>query len=189
MSTIKPTQRVCLDVLHHQMQNKPLSQISVQEIIEESGISKATFYRHFTGKEDLFTQMISRDLNFIFTDDCNLDQWIVRVIRIIETFRQEKKILYRLSRNDPAAFHTFYTNVMYELFLKRLYRIHGKDYIVSPSLRRRLLYMCAGTSTVLQDWLTGDCIESNDTIAHEIAALFAENAHQSPLQNSAPGKP
>lgn len=183
MATIKPTERVCIDVLHRWMQTKPLSRISVQEVIEEAGISKATFYRHFTGKEDLFAKMISRDVSSIFTDDCNLDQWVFRVIRLMESFRQERKMLNRLSSSDPAAFQTFYANVLYELFLKRLYRIHDKQFIVSPPLRRRLLYMCAGGARLLQDWLAGGCAEGDEIIAHEIASLFTENALKSPLQN------
>lgn len=183
MEVSKPTERVCMDTLHRLMRQKMLSKITVQDILDGAGISKATFYRHYKDKEDLFGKMIRRDVNYIFTDDCNLDQWSVRVVQFIETLRQEHSILYRLARNDSNAFQIFYTNVMYELFMKRLYRIHSKQYEVTTVIRRRFLFMCAGAAAVLQDWIMDGCAESAESIAAEIATLFTANARNTPLEN------
>jgi AcrR family transcriptional regulator len=184
MEISKPTERACMDALNSLMQRKMLSRITVQDILQESGISKATFYRHYKDKDDLFKKMIRRDVNYIFTDDCNLDLWSVRVVQFVETLRQEQKLFYRLARSDPNAFLTFYTNVLYELFLKRLYRIHNRQFEVNPTLHRRFLFMCAGAAAVLQDWIMDACAESPESIAQEVAELIFENAHNSPLQNS-----
>jgi AcrR family transcriptional regulator len=54
MRSSKPTERVCMDALHHLMQRKMLSHITVQDILDDAGISKATFYRHYKDKDDLF---------------------------------------------------------------------------------------------------------------------------------------
>ncbi|MFG2356864.1 TetR/AcrR family transcriptional regulator [Streptomyces sp. NPDC048521] len=36
---------------------EPFSEISVQRIIEEAGVSRATFYAHFTGKSDVLVRL------------------------------------------------------------------------------------------------------------------------------------
>ncbi len=179
-----PTERVCMDALHLLMQRKMLNQITVQDILDNAGISKATFYRHYKDKDDLFGQMVRRDVNFIFSDDCNLDQWSIRVAQFAKALQQEQITLHRFARSNPDMFETFYTNIMYELFLKRLYRIHTRQFEVTPPLRRRFLFMCAGSAAILKDWIVNGCVESAERIAEELAALIMENSHNSPLQNS-----
>ena len=184
MRSSKPTERVCMDALHHLMQRKMLTQITIQDILDDAGISKATFYRHYQDKDDLFGQMVRRDVNFIFSDDCDLSQWSIRVAQFAKALQQEQIMLHRFARNEPDVFETFYTNIMYELFLKRLYRIHGRQFEVTPSMRRRFLFMCAGSAAILKDWIVSGCIESAESVARELAELIVENARNSPLQNS-----
>lgn len=182
MRNSKPTERACMDTLHQLMQRKMLSQITIQDILDGAGISKATFYRHYNDKDDLFGQMVRRDVNFIFSDDCDLNYWSIRVAQFAKALQQEQVMLHRFARNEPDVFETFYTNIMYELFLKRLYRIHGRQFDVTPPLRRRFLFMCAGAAAVLKDWIVNGCVESAESIAQELAALIIENARNTPLQ-------
>jgi AcrR family transcriptional regulator len=184
MRSSKPTERVCMDALHHLMQRKMLSHITIQDILDDAGISKATFYRHYKDKDDLFGKMVRRDVNFIFSDDCDLDQWGIRVAQFAKALQQEQGMLQRFARNDPDGFEIFYTNIMYELFLKRLYRIHTRQFEVTPPLRRRFLFMCAGSASVLKDWIVSGCVESAESIAEELGALITENSHNTPLQNA-----
>jgi hypothetical protein len=93
-------------------------------------------------------------------------------------------MLHRFARNEPDVFGTFYTNIMYELFLKRLYRIHGRQFDVTPPLHRRFLFMCAGSTAILKDWIINGCVETAESIAQELAALIIENARDTPLQKT-----
>lgn len=97
MRSSKPTERVCMDALHHLMQRKMLSHITVQDILDDAGISKATFYRHYKDKDDLFGKMVRRDVNFIFSDDCDLDQWGIRVAQFAKALQQEQGMLQRFA--------------------------------------------------------------------------------------------
>lgn len=67
------------------LRKKPVSKISVEEIIKQAGVSKPTFYRHFKDKFDLACRLYdylqepldeaySKDHNFraFFTSGCNL---------------------------------------------------------------------------------------------------------------------
>lgn len=44
------------------LEKKPFEKISVKELLEESGIPKTTFYRHYKDLFTIFDKVISRDL-------------------------------------------------------------------------------------------------------------------------------
>jgi AcrR family transcriptional regulator len=44
------------DALIGLMQEKPFSEITVQEVLDRAGVSRSTFYHHFKDKDDLFTR-------------------------------------------------------------------------------------------------------------------------------------
>lgn len=184
MKNCKPTEKACMDAIHRLMQVKMLRRISVQEILDAAAISKATFYRHYKDKDDLFKKMICRDVNVIFTDNCNLNFWDVRILQFTESLRNEQKILQKLIRSEPYGFQTFYANILYELFLKRLHRLHNGKFVMTPDLHRHFLFMCSGVAAILQDWIMDSCFESTERIASEIVALLTQSSSNTPLSCS-----
>ena len=44
------------DALIALMQEKPFDDITVQEVLDQAGVSRSTFYHHFRDKEDLFAR-------------------------------------------------------------------------------------------------------------------------------------
>lgn len=48
------TRDVLGDALIQLMHEKPFEQITVQHVLDRAGVSRSTFYTHFTGKNDLF---------------------------------------------------------------------------------------------------------------------------------------
>lgn len=174
MERYKPVETVCMDAMHDLMQTKKLDRITVQDILSATGISKATFYRHYKDKNDLFEQMIWRDVNFIFTPECSLDQWRIRVVEFSTRLKQDKIVQYKLARDQETAFKNFYANILYELFLKRLYRIKDKQQVVmTPELKRRLLYMSGGAATLIYEW--SGCPDTPEEFAQLLSDLIGEN--------------
>ena len=41
------------------MEEKPFNRISITEITKKAGVSRVTFYRHYTSKEDIFIKKLS----------------------------------------------------------------------------------------------------------------------------------
>ena len=179
-----PIEKACMDAMHELLQTKMLSRITVQDILAAVGISRATFYRHYRDREDLFEKMIRRDVDSVFTNVCDLDRWRTRAEKFAESLRADKKVLYKMVRSDPGGFQTFYTNILYELLLKRLYRLHDEGFAVTPALRRRFLYMSAGAAAALGDWIQGGCAESPQEIGLEISALFHESGVTTVLEKN-----
>ncbi|MEG0541780.1 MAG: TetR/AcrR family transcriptional regulator, partial [Angelakisella sp.] len=161
MQCYKPIEKVCMDAMHDLMQTKRLDRITAQDILAATGISKATFYRYYKDKNELFEKMIWRDVNFIFTSECSLAQWRTRVVQFSTRLKQDKALQYKLARDEENAFKNFYANIMYELFLKRLYRLRDKQqFVMTRELKYRLLYMSGGAATLIYEWIMSGCPDS-----------------------------
>lgn len=172
MKKVSPTEQICMNAMHELIGVKMINRISVQDIIDMAGISKATFYRHYTDKYDLYEKMLRRDVEHIFTDSCTLREWPVRIRSFAHAIQKEQKFYYRMVRDDPGSFTMFYTNVLYNLMERRLARLHGKPYTMSHSLHLKCMFTSAGTAALLCDWITGGCAASADNIADEICSMI-----------------
>lgn len=64
------SKEILMQTLHDMMCSTPFEQITVTDILNESGVSRTTFYRHFYGKTDLlislFEDKIAMNNFFIF---------------------------------------------------------------------------------------------------------------------------
>lgn len=178
MENYRPVQKVCMDAIHQLMQTKNLDHITVHDIISCAGISKATFYRHYKDKYDLFEQMIWRDVKLIFTPTCSLEQWRKRAVEFCTRLKQDQTVQYKLARSNETAFKNFYTNILYELLLMRVYRLRDKEqFVITQQLNRRFLYMSGGAATIIYEWIMSGCPDSPKNFADLLTDLFHENGY------------
>lgn len=185
MAHYKPVERVCMDAMRDLMQAKKFDRITIQDILSNAGISKATFYRHYKDKNELFEKMIWRDVDFIFTSECSLDQWRTRVVQFSNRLKQDRAIQYRLARDQETAFKNFYANIMHQLLLKRLYRLRDKQrFVMTLELKSRLLYMSGGAATIIYEWIMAGCPSSPEEFAGLLSDMIWENGNVDALRVS-----
>ena len=51
---VKRTRNALGDAMITLMQEKPFEEVTVQQVLERAGVSRSTFYEHYSGKDDLF---------------------------------------------------------------------------------------------------------------------------------------
>jgi AcrR family transcriptional regulator len=66
------TRTALYEALVHLIRRKAYDQITVEDIISEAGIGRATFYAHFTSKDDLLERSLDR-LRDLFVSEDNSD--------------------------------------------------------------------------------------------------------------------
>ncbi|MCV7412544.1 TetR/AcrR family transcriptional regulator [Mycobacterium florentinum] len=60
------TRQAILDALERTLENRPLGEIAVTDILAEAGLSsRTTFYQHFGGRDEAFVALVGRALNEI----------------------------------------------------------------------------------------------------------------------------
>lgn len=92
------SQREITEALISLMKESPYDEISVKQILLESGLAKKTFYRNFESKDDVLISKIRAELREYFSvvDGGNAD-----VLTTIFAFaKKNKELLLILDRND-----------------------------------------------------------------------------------------
>ena len=57
---VTKTQNIICEAIKDLLQERPYEKISVQDIVARSGVSRSSFYNHFTNKDDVIRLIISR---------------------------------------------------------------------------------------------------------------------------------
>lgn len=117
---------------------KGIKNTSIQEIVDEAGVGKGTFYLYFKDKFDLQEQLIAKKSNILFTDALKkmenekinkFDDQIIFVINyIIDELTNDLSLLNFISKNLSFGLYNEKINKLIddnglgikELFIKRL---------------------------------------------------------------------
>ena len=100
---ISSTRRAIMDSLLKLLDERPLSRISVKDIVVECGISRNTFYYHFQDLPDLIEAMVREEVDRImqqYVDIRSLEQCLEAAMRIAGEHRQAIYHIYNSANRD-----------------------------------------------------------------------------------------
>lgn len=167
--------------LRELMQEKPLDQIKVKDIIERGGINRKTFYYHFHGMEDLLKWMVSKALDGLPTDETTFANWDEQVMALIRLMEKHKAFLLQLSasRYAPVIRSYVYDRLRryYENFVSNaaaLYETKGQGPVpMTDADIRRIAnyYLYAVMMSIVEEWLNTGCQESCEQIQDNLIKL------------------
>lgn len=134
---------------------KPLSKITVSDIVQASGINRNTFYYYFKDKNDLISWIYVNTVNAHFggEEDTFGQDYTVKVFDIIKDHRK----FYREAflENGTASFDDFIRKYWMEVYIKALREKTGN----SPSNEElfAIKSFCYSRIDHLKEWVVGDC--------------------------------
>jgi len=166
------------------MQRKPLSEIRVQDVLDQAGVSRSAFYAHFTGKVDLLLTDMDEFLEAVATHLSRSREPSDRVVVVAEFFAHvadSENIRAALARSgrlgdfyDLARQH-FARGI--EQRLKEIARSAG----LSDLERSALGYTFAGGLIAQLDWWLargkGISAEEMDRCFHELVWAGIQTAN------------
>ena len=155
--------------LEQLLQEKKLDDISTSEIIRASGLSRSTFYRHFTDQYELANWKYREMLNRLSRDHTSPDT-SAENIRALIRFIGENRAYYKklLSYTGQNSFHEYYLHITLE-WARQIQgqagrKLTSKDYYT-------LRYHSAGILDILSQWLRSD----DPLTADEFCEIVMEN--------------
>jgi len=79
------------------IQEKPMDEVTVQEVLDRASVGRSTFYLHFRDKNDLWLSQLEQFLEFMSTMLTARNEKSLRVVPVTEMFAHigEQKKLYR----------------------------------------------------------------------------------------------
>jgi AcrR family transcriptional regulator len=113
------TRQIFLKTLSKLASEKSIEEISVQDIIRESGFSRQTFYRYYSDKYDLMNQVYSTEYERLLTN-VSEDKWYTAATKLMESIFNDRAFYNH-------AFEVEGHGSMYEYLVEYNYKIYSRS--------------------------------------------------------------
>lgn len=168
------TKRMLGEGLLRLLEAKPLDKISVTELCMESGINRATFYRHYETPRDVLLAMQLDLVNDIlgFFENAQPESVTIEYLESLCTHLYNKSELIKIfirNNSDEDIFRLL--SSIFQRFIQQRQRIRGFENIDDASLKLISSYMAGGGYFMLRQWLMDDIRKTPAEIA-ELALRF-----------------
>ncbi len=145
------------------MQTKDYQKISITDIVKKAGVSRVSYYRHFTTKEDVLIRYFEI-VKERFTND-NIEElttrnWTEVIYAVFETFRKEKDMVLALMR---AALENLYLDYISEQF--------ENHYPVRVVNKYYLSFLAGACFNVGVRWIKNDFKDSIDDVCEPFVQI------------------
>lgn len=152
-------------------------QITVEMIVNESGLSKATFYRHFSDKYDLmnyFYKVFFESFNF----DKENESWH-QLIKSTLVFMKDNRVFFtNIIRTSGQNCFRDYLMSYHRDFTAKTYLARSGKTELSYEEDMAVLYTCSGSTAIMEEWfrtgLKQSVDEVTDAMYNCIPPLIAE---------------
>lgn len=164
---------------------KPLSQITIQEICDKANFSRRTFYNHFEDKNAvtgwIYYQQLGNAFDYAINNFKNLEECFVDAFdRMLE-----ERDFYRAAYTDSSkpSLKDYQYHYTYEVY-KQVIDLDDLDATDKESFIFSVRFYCHGAVEAVQHWLTIDTQKSSETFAsHMVQALPQEMKVRLPQNN------
>ena len=148
----KAADELLFKALSKLLHKKSIDKLSVQEILDESGVSRATFYRHYRDKYDLLNsnyRKILEDTLFRFNEGFS---YIEAQLRLYQVIKDNIKLFQNAIRSsDVNSLKNFIFDVSMDFHLKVLEK-NGID-ITDWKVRKKLESYIDGNLEIVVIWI------------------------------------
>lgn len=149
------TKRLLQEGLFRLLERKDIDSIHVSELCAESGINRATFYRHYSEPRDILKNMrqnIIRDVQtFARKDkmDQNLQNWLEDLCRYLYDHAELLRILFKTRTDDE------FVESIQALYKEQFNPLHYKDIGNQDEDSQKLMTYCyaGGFYYILRQWI------------------------------------
>ena len=170
MSESQITKKALAASIKQLMENVPLAKISIQDIVDNCGLNRQTFYYHFKDKFDLVNWIYYTEAIESIADYSNYEHWSDGIYKIF-SYLLKNKSFYINALNTPGqnAFDGYLFDVTHELNLMKVVNEVSKDTKVSAEDKKFIadFYTYAFIGITVK-WITSGMKESPEIMKERI---------------------
>lgn len=179
MNMAKDTRKEIMDTFMELLNKKPLSKITITEIITEANISRNTFYYYFDDIFDLIKQLFE-----VFTIEFKA------ITNISDTLADEMEILFGALKENRRAIRHLYDTSNHLLVERYIQEVLDKAFIdffteryqgIDPNqedIKFISKYHRNAMRGFIMDWVNNDNEEELETLLRRIGVMSEEMLHQ-----------
>lgn len=158
------------------LRNQPLDKITINDIAEDCGINRMTFYYHFKDIYDLVEWICVEDTKNILQGKNQYDTWQESFLKIFDAVRDNKPFILNVYRSIRREQIELYLNKVTYDFLIRVVEEKAVCMAVQDEDKKFIadFYKYAFVGLML-DWIRNDMKEDPEKIIERLGALMNGN--------------
>ena len=155
------------------MGEKPFDKITISELVLKSGVSRQSFYRNYSSKEEILKDLHEQLAEDIFAIEEQVDKkdsysWFLVFFSYLKKNAEYLTMLFRAMEQKQS-------NFFFLPSLKEIFHIEDKE-----GQYRACAYE-GGLNNICREWLAGGMKESVEDMAHLCDSIFGK-IHEKMLQ-------
>lgn len=164
-----------IQAMYDLLKKKNIDKIKVAELIEHSGVSKATFYRLYYDKYELRNACYKSAID-AFNESLKDDNWNVILQSYFEYFYENHKFLLNGISSSPSDSIIDYIVAFTQDFFEQQICSRKRKNVSDLSRRDRYVsrFYAAGCTEILMTWLKNDLNIPSRLIAEELFEFMPE---------------
>lgn len=171
------------DSLLKLMQTEKYQEITIQEITDYAGLSRRTFYRNYSSKDEIlegYFYRIWQDYRLFILHETDLS--LPNIAKVFFTEMQKHQD-FLLLINRHQLLPLFLAKVD-ELLPLAFYATKGEQFLFPPkSIQYALKFSTGGFMRILTQWLNGGAQESPEDMAEIVRDFIVMCSYPNPLEN------
>ena len=158
-SRVTRTRRAVINTFVRLVHDRPYDSISVNEVLAEADVGRATFYAHYRNKDDLLVKSVSVVLEVLadrYLDLLRGSGDLAPLVALLEHFRENRRLLSRMTTGGAAPAFARGLDRLAEMIQERL-AVHCRETGTSPATEPRLVAraMADGLFGMVRAWIEG----------------------------------
>ena len=153
---------------------RPISQITVKDIVEDCGVNRNSFYYHFQDVYDLLEWMLEQHRTNLEPQVSDRNAWRTAVANLLDFCLENRAMIQNLFRSISRDSLDRYT---YSILLKSLTdytRNQATQYSLSEKQYKALLQFTAhGLQGLLLTWIDGGMRVPRDELIETVDTIFS----------------
>ena len=158
------------DSLFALMHKADFKAISITDIVNDAHISRATFYRHFSGKEEVvhfyFDRLVKKFGISILKSPETVDECRTSVMKVLSVVKRNKGAIRLITKTDNGSMLLSYIDEQYA----RPYKRSGAtgEIGLTPYIYSGAVY------NLIMKWMSEDCKTPEDALADVLVQIMPE---------------
>lgn len=169
------------------LSEKSFDKIRVQELVERCGISRNTFYYHYSDIYDMIQKMMDREIERmnLLRQPESFEEGLLCAIQLVV---QYKKAFANLLNSQGRGMIEKYLDTVSDTFIEKHFEIHMRGKALSKADKEMLIEIYgAGLKGIMLRWIQKEWM-SKEEFAHRLATLFEKTADTAVLTVVEQGK-
>lgn len=170
------TKRALEASLKHLLLQKPLNKITINDIAEDCGVNRMTFYYHFRDIYDLVEWACVEDARKALEGKKTCDTWQEGFLQIFEAVRENKPFIMNVYRSvSREQVEQYLYKLTYDLLIGVVNEKAGDRKVREEDKRFIADFYKYAYVGLLLDWIRGDMKEDPHAIVERLGVLMHGN--------------